>query len=69
MRSGEIERDDQSAGASPTVLNFSVNLAPETIFREVQRLSAGNHAGGSRTDACALEKYWDMRYGVGRRHQ
>jgi asparagine synthase (glutamine-hydrolysing) len=62
----------QAPGMSPEVnpraianfLNFGVSLAPETIFRGVQRLlpgcmlSAGN--GSTR-----IKPYWDMRYGVG----
>jgi asparagine synthase (glutamine-hydrolysing) len=45
-------------------LNFTSNLAPETIFTEVHRLPPGTIliAEGGKT---RLEKYWDMRYGVG----
>ena len=45
-------------------LNFGVNLAPETIFRNVHRLAPGtmlvSSAAGTR-----VERYWDMRYGAG----
>jgi asparagine synthase (glutamine-hydrolysing) len=45
-------------------LNFTSNLAPETIFTEVHRLQPGMIliAEGGKI---RLEKYWDMRYGVG----
>jgi len=45
-------------------LNYGVNLAPETIFRNLQRLTPGTMlvaAGG----ATKIERYWDMRYGIG----
>src|ERR1035438_668829 len=45
--------------------NFSSNLAPETIFRKVRRLSPGTMLivadGQVRT-----RKFWDMQYGTGR---
>jgi len=47
--------------AIANVLNFSANLAPETIFARVHRLTPGTvlrfAAGQTR-----LETYWDMRY-------
>jgi len=50
--------------AIANVLNFSANLAPETIFSNVQRLIPGAilrvSAKGTR-----IEKYWDLRYGIG----
>ncbi|MGA7238030.1 MAG: asparagine synthase-related protein [Bryobacteraceae bacterium] len=62
-RTGEIGLDINSR-AIVNVLNFSANLAPETIFRQVQRLIPGAilHASDRGT---RVEKYWDMRYGVG----
>src|SRR5260370_14456528 len=45
-------------------LKFSSNLAPETIFTQIRRLTPGTmiiaEDGGTR-----IAKYWDMRYGVG----
>ena len=45
-------------------LNFSSNLAPETVFTTVHRLTPGSiliaQEGKTR-----IEKYWDMRYGTG----
>jgi asparagine synthase (glutamine-hydrolysing) len=62
-RTGEIGLDINPR-AIVNVLNFSANLAPETIFTKVQRLIPGAilHASDRGT---RLEKYWDMRYGVG----
>jgi asparagine synthase (glutamine-hydrolysing) len=64
MQSGEIQRN-VNPRVIANVLNFSVNLGPETIFNQVQRIPPGSIlvASGGRT---SLEKYWDMRYGVGR---
>jgi asparagine synthase (glutamine-hydrolysing) len=44
-------------------MNFGVNLAPATIFRQVHRLAPGTFllASGGNT---RIEPYWDMRYGV-----
>jgi asparagine synthase (glutamine-hydrolysing) len=48
--------------AIANVLNFSANLAPETIFEGVHRLLPGNtltaSTAGTRTDS-----YWDLSYG------
>jgi asparagine synthase (glutamine-hydrolysing) len=62
-RTGEIGLDINPR-AIVNVLNFSANLAPETIFTKVQRLIPGAilHASDRGT---RVEKYWDMRYGVG----
>jgi asparagine synthase (glutamine-hydrolysing) len=50
--------------AIANVLNFSSNLAPETIFQKVRRLSPGTTLiAADRT--VRTGKYWDMRYGVG----
>jgi asparagine synthase (glutamine-hydrolysing) len=45
-------------------LNFGVNLAPETIFRNVSRLAPGTLLVASERST-RVEKYWDMRYGAG----
>ncbi len=49
--------------AIANVLNFSANLAPETIFAKVHRLAPGTllHYCKGRV---RIEKYWDMRYPV-----
>jgi len=47
--------------AIANVLNFSANLAPETIFRGVRRLTPGTlltSSGGPTS----TQPYWDMRY-------
>lgn len=46
------------------VLNYGVNLLPETILAGVQRLAPGCMLTASET-GCRIERYWDMRYGVG----
>ena len=62
-RTGEIGLDINPR-AIVNVLNFSANLAPETIFTKVERLIPGAilHASERGT---SVKKYWDMRYGVG----
>lgn len=61
-RSGAFETD-VNPRAIANILNFTCNLAPETIFAKVKRLSPGSiatvSAGGSK-----VRKYWDMQYGV-----
>jgi asparagine synthase (glutamine-hydrolysing) len=49
--------------AVANVLNFSADLAPETIFTGVQRLGPGMLLTGTDRDARATQ-YWDMRYGA-----
>ena len=60
-RTGEVDLKINPR-AIVNVLNFSANLAPETIFAKIQRLIPGAVLvavdGQTR-----LEKYWDMRYG------
>ena len=48
--------------AIANVLNFSANLAPETIFANVHRLGPGKLLHFSDGQV-RLETYWDMRYG------
>ena len=50
--------------AIANVLNFSANLAPETIFTGVQRLLPGQFLSASERQT-RTESYWDMRYGTG----
>ena len=46
------------------ILNFTSNLAPETIFKNVQRLSPGTMLIASDDDVCT-RNFWDMSYGKG----
>lgn len=62
-RTGDISLDINPR-AIVNVLNFSANLAPETIFTKVQRLIPGAILLASDR-GMRVEKYWDMRYGVG----
>jgi asparagine synthase (glutamine-hydrolysing) len=50
--------------AVANVLNFSANLAPETIFTGVQRLQPGTILSASERET-RTTRYWDMRYGTG----
>jgi asparagine synthase (glutamine-hydrolysing) len=45
------------------ILNFTSNLAPETIFSKVERLNPGTLLVVSDRQI-RRESYWDMRYGV-----
>lgn len=44
-------------------LNFGVNLLPQTVFENVQRLAPGTLLVASERGK-RIERYWDMRYGV-----
>jgi asparagine synthase (glutamine-hydrolysing) len=48
-------------GAIANYLNYTVNLAPDTIFKNVSRLLPGHYLLVSREET-RLESYWDMRY-------
>jgi asparagine synthase (glutamine-hydrolysing) len=50
--------------AIPNLLNFSMNLAPETIFSKVHRLQPGYLLIASHGEP-QVKPYWDMRYGAG----
>jgi asparagine synthase (glutamine-hydrolysing) len=50
--------------AIANVLNFGANLAPETIFTKVERLIPGAMLRVSERET-RIERYWDMRYGLG----
>jgi asparagine synthase (glutamine-hydrolysing) len=45
-------------------LNYGVNLLPETIFSKAQRLAPGTMLTASES-GIRIERYWDMRYGLG----
>jgi asparagine synthase (glutamine-hydrolysing) len=49
--------------AIPNLLNFSMNLAPETIFSKVQRLPPGSLLLAKEGQP-VIKPYWDMRYGA-----
>ena len=59
-RSGEVDLEINPR-AIANVLNFSANLAPETIFTSIHRLIPGAPTGGNERQA-RVEKYWDIRY-------
>jgi asparagine synthase (glutamine-hydrolysing) len=50
--------------AIANIVNFSTNLAPETIFTNVQRLAPGTWLKASDRETRTVQ-YWDMRYGTG----
>jgi asparagine synthase (glutamine-hydrolysing) len=62
----------RASGISPEInlraianfLNFGVNLLPETILQNVQRLAPGTLLVASEGKT-RIERYWNMRYGVG----
>jgi asparagine synthase (glutamine-hydrolysing) len=62
-RAGEIDLEINPR-AIPNVLNFSVNLGPETIFKQVHRVPPASLLVASNGNLRST-KYWDMRYGVG----
>ena len=47
------------------VLNYSANMAPDTIFTKVTRLIPGAVLTVSSREV-RVRQYWDMRYGVGK---
>jgi asparagine synthase (glutamine-hydrolysing) len=62
-RTGEVALEINPR-AIVNLLNFSANLAPETIFTKVSRLIPGAMLVATDREM-RIEKYWDMRYGVG----
>lgn len=60
MRTGEVD-SAINPRAIPNVLNYTANLAPETIYRRVKRLAPGTivTAINGRVD---FRAYWDVRY-------
>jgi len=60
-QSGHFDREINPR-AIANVLNFTANLAPETIFAKVQRLVPGTILI-AENGRLQLKKYWDMRYG------
>lgn len=54
---------DINPRAIANVVNFSANLAPETIFTRVQRLSPGMVLRASERET-RTARYWDMQYGL-----
>jgi asparagine synthase (glutamine-hydrolysing) len=55
---------DVNPRAIANFLNFGVNLAPETVFRNVHRLPPGMMLTAGEGGTC-IHRYWDMRYGAG----
>lgn len=64
LRSGEVPQEVDTP-AIANILNFSANLGPGTILRNVRRLSAGTVLTAGADAGIRLDQYWDMRYGVG----
>ena len=62
-RTGEVDLEINPR-AIVNVLNFSANLAPETIFVKIERLIPGAMLVATERET-RIEKYWDMSYGVG----
>jgi asparagine synthase (glutamine-hydrolysing) len=60
-QSGQFEREINPR-AIANVLNFTANLAPETIFTKVRRLEPGIILIAQNGQP-QLRKFWDMRYG------
>lgn len=61
LASGDVPRDI-NVRAVATYLNYTVNLAPETIFTKVMRLLPGYYLSTSIGGITATHQYWDMRY-------
>ena len=55
---------DVNPRAIANVLHFGANLAPETIFRGLRRLTPGSILTGCDRGT-SVQRYWDMRYGAG----
>jgi asparagine synthase (glutamine-hydrolysing) len=62
-RCGEVDMEINPR-AIANILNFSANLAPETIFTKVHRLIPGAVLRVSDRET-RVQQYWDMRYSVG----
>ena len=62
LQTGEVARDI-NAPAIPTVLNFSANLGPATVFKAISRVPPGTSiCAGDR--GLESRKYWDMSYNL-----
>ncbi len=64
MQSGNIVREI-NVQAIPNILNFSANLGPGTIFRNVQRLGPGTLLIAAEGEKARFRTYWEMHYGMG----
>ena len=62
LRSNEIT-SEVNPRAVANFMNFGVNLAPETIFAKVQRLTPGTVLIASES-ATRIAPYWNMSYGA-----
>jgi asparagine synthase (glutamine-hydrolysing) len=63
LRSGEMGTD-VNARAIANFLNFGVNLAPETIFRKIQRLAPASLLVASQGNT-SVRRYWKIHYWAG----
>lgn len=64
LTGGAGVRFEMNPRAIPNLLNYSVNLGPETIAAGIQRLAPGTILVASEK-RLTFSKYWDMRYGAG----
>jgi asparagine synthase (glutamine-hydrolysing) len=64
-RSGALGALEIHPPAIANVLNFSCNLAPDTIYKKIRRLAPGTMLSASEGQT-RTTRYWDMRYGAGR---
>jgi asparagine synthase (glutamine-hydrolysing) len=64
LASGETPREIRP-GAVANYLNYTVNLAPGTIFKGISRILPGHYLLASRNQI-RIEQYWDVRYQCGR---
>lgn len=62
VASGEVDLTI-NPHAIPNLLNFSMNLAPETVFAKVHRLPPGCLLVATEGKP-VVKQYWDMRYGA-----
>jgi asparagine synthase (glutamine-hydrolysing) len=60
LAGGETPRE-VNPGAIANFLNYTVNLAPDTIFKNISRLEPGHYLLASR-DRVRKQRYWDMGY-------
>jgi asparagine synthase (glutamine-hydrolysing) len=61
LATGEVPRKIDPRGIAK-YLNYTVNLAPDSIFANVRRLLPGQFLCASGGRVRQIEQYWDMRY-------
>jgi asparagine synthase (glutamine-hydrolysing) len=63
LRTGELT-PEVNPRAIANFLNFGVNLAPETVFEQVRRMTPGTLLIATE-NTVRIEPYWNMSYGAG----